>query len=234
MRRFFRSLKRRWLEMSNARTVTIDQITVVAEKDAIPPMVRDLLLRNTYEDQERKLMLRVLKPGMRVLEVGTGIGLVSLLAARVAGQENVFCYEANPALEPLIRRNYALNGLQPTLTMKAVTVDGQPVSFFQNDNIISSSLIDRKQESRKVTVESVAFEELLGKHDPEVLVMDVEGAEVDILGHSQLGNIRHIVIELHPHIVGQDKVDALEAHLAAIGFSVEDRDRKTAYFRRSA
>ena len=233
MRGLLRSIKRRLRELSNSKTVTLDGITVVAEKGALPRVVRKALLHDTYELQERKLMLRVLKPGMRVLEIGTGIGFVSLLAARAAGPENVFCYEANPTLEPLIRRNYALNGLQPTLTMRAVTVDGAPVTFFQNDNIISSSLIDRKHESRKVTVESVAFETLLEQHDPEVLVMDVEGAEVDILGASQLRNIRHIVIELHPHIVGDAKIAALEDHLQAIGFSVGEREHKTAYFKRA-
>lgn len=114
---------------------------------------------------------------MKVLEIGTGIGFISLLASRIVGDKNVFCYEANSSLEASIRRNYALNNLHPQLTMKAVKVDGQPVTFFQSENIISSSVFDRARNDQKTLVESVQFQSVLYEVKPDVLIMDIEGAE---------------------------------------------------------
>ena len=93
--------------------------------------VRSALFKGTYEDNERRLVRGLLKPGDRVLEIGTGIGLVSLVCAKICGAGNVLSYEANPQLERIIRKNYELNGLTPNLRMRAVTTDGRSVSFFR-------------------------------------------------------------------------------------------------------
>ncbi|NTF32530.1 FkbM family methyltransferase [Rhizobium skierniewicense] len=230
VKKILRSAKRRFLELVNAKSITVEGLEIVIEKGVIPENVRQELLRDKYEDTERNLLLTFLKPGMRVLEIGTGIGFISLLAARIVGEENVFCYEANASLEAIIRKNHALNALTPSLTMRAVTTDGQDVVFYQSDNVISSSVYDRQRNDRKTVVKSVAFHAVLDEIDPDVLVMDVEGAEIDLLAQPSLKNIRHIIVELHPHIVGQEQIDALLLHLKQdCDYSVVARDRKTVY-----
>ena len=186
-------------------------------------------MRDKYEDTERNLLLKFLTTEMRVLEIGTGIGFISLLASKVVGDRNVFCYEANASLEGVIRRNYALNELYPELTMKAVTVDGQPVTFYQSQNIISSSVFDRARNDKKTLVESVEFKSVLDEVNPDVLIMDIEGGEIDLFTLPSLGNIRHIIVELHPHIVGEEKIEKLLKHMESIGYFVRSRERKTVY-----
>lgn len=232
MKRLMRSLRKRFRHLTNARTVVIDGVRIVSEKGRIPDPLRELLFREVYEDTERNLLLRVLKPGMKVLEIGTGIGFVSLLSSKLCGQGQVLSYEANGSLEPMIRENYALNGMEPNLKMRAVTFDGQPIRFFRNDNIISSSVYDRKLQAQEVVVESDAFADVIAGFDPDVLIMDVEGAEVDLFEVENLGRIRHIVVELHPHIVGEEKIAAVVARLKGQGFAVREQDRKTSHFER--
>ena len=58
-------------------------------------------------------------------EIGCGIGLVSLVARKICTEGFVISYEANPQMETLIRKNYALNNLVPNLEMKAVSIDGK-------------------------------------------------------------------------------------------------------------
>jgi FkbM family methyltransferase len=232
MRRLFKSLRRHYLRLTNAKTIRINGVLLALAADDVPLGVRENLLRNTYEDTERKLLLKVLKPGMKVVEIGTGIGFIGLLASRIIGDENVWSYEANPSLEPIIRRNYALNGLAPALTMKAVTRDGEPVTFFRSDNVVSSSLFDRGRGDQKITVNSVAFDDIVAERLPDVVIMDVEGAEVDLLSGSLSGQIRHLIVEMHPHIVGQQKIDSLLNHLENEGFRLGARDRKTVYLQR--
>ena len=61
------------------------------------------------------------------------------LVARKICTEGILSYEANPQMEKLIRKNYALNNLVPNLEMKAVSVDGEKVEFYIDPEVISSS-----------------------------------------------------------------------------------------------
>lgn len=161
MKRLFRSIRKKFRYLTNARTVTIDGIRLVSDSARVPAVVRDLMFREVYEDTERNILLRILKPGSKVLEVGTGVGFIALLATKVCGGANVVTYEANATLESLIRENFRLNGLEPTLRLKAMTVDGRTISFFQSENIISSSAYDRKLAGAKVEIESDVFSEVI-------------------------------------------------------------------------
>lgn len=232
MRRLFKSLRRHYRKLTNVKTIRIDGVLLASGRDQVPAAVRDDMLRNTYEDTERKLLLKVLRPGMKVVEIGAGIGFIGLLASRIVGDANVWSYEANPTLEPIIRGNYRLNGLSPTLTMKAVTRDGNPITFFRSDNIVSSSVFDRARGDQQITVESIAFDDILAQLHPDVIIMDVEGAEIDLLAGALTADLHHLIVEMHPHIVGQQKIDSLWKHLEEEGFKLEARDRKTVYFKR--
>jgi FkbM family methyltransferase len=230
--KIIRRLKGRWRKLTNAKTVTLDDVILDTTQGNLPKLVRSLLFKESYEEAERILISDVLKTGMRVVEIGTGIGLISILANRLCGRGNVMSYEANPFLEPIIRRNFDLNGLSPNLIMRAVTADGSKVSFFRSENIVSSSLYDRKLTKEMISVESEAFPDILARHTPDVIIMDIEGAEVDLLGSFDPGGVRDMIVELHPHIVGQARIDALERNLAAAGFLARRRIDNTVHFQR--
>lgn len=222
-----RALRLRWRRLVKPRQVTLDGIKIFTDPAVLPHSVRVALFKETYEDYERQLIREYLEPGDRVLEIGTGIGFVSLLCASICSPDNVLSYEANPLLEPVIRKNYALNGMQPNLRMRAITPDGRPVAFFRNDNIISSSTKEREGFSEKLEVESDAFDEVIRRHRPDVIIMDVEGAEIELLSQSSLQGVRHIIAELHPHITGEDQVAKMVESLRAKGFTVRSQAHRT-------
>lgn len=232
MKRFLRSLRKKFRYASNARVVTIDGIKLVSDAARIPAIVRDLMYREVYEDTERNILLKLLRPGSKVLEVGTGLGFIALLASRTCGADNVLTYEANSTLEPLIRENFRLNDLTPTLHMKAMTSDGRTLTFYRSDNIISSSTYDRELPGSKVEAESDAFPVVMKEYAPDVLIMDVEGAEDELLRVDDFGSVRHILVELHPHIIGEAKVQELKDLLKQKGFQQGESDRKTFHFYR--
>lgn len=223
----FRNFKLHWRRLVNLQEIVLDGVRVSTDPDLVPRFVRSALFKETYESHERRLVRNLLKRGDRVLEIGTGIGLVSLLCAKICGPDKVLSYEANRFLEPIIRKNYALNGLTPNLQMRAITTDGQPVSLFRNDNIVSSSVEKRDGFSEEMLVESDSLDHVIARHRPDAIIMDVEGAEIALLSNSSLQGVKHIIAEVHPHIVGDEKTAEMLDALRGKGFSVTSQAHKT-------
>lgn len=220
----FRNVRLHWNRLTGTREVTLDGIRLGSGPDQ-PTTIRNGLYKGYYEAAERELLKRHLEPGNRVLEIGGGIGFVGLLAASIAGSGNVLTYEANPVLEPIIRANHARNAVAPELRMRAITTDGAPVTFHQSDNVISSSIYDRREANREIRVESDAFADVIAEWRPDMIVMDVEGYEVDLLATPPSGPGK-LLIELHPHVVGEDRIGALLQSLEEGGFEVVEQVQK--------
>lgn len=216
------------------KTTSLDGLTLICDPAKIHRSVATAIIKGDYELPERELVRAAVRPGDRVVEIGTGVGVVSLLCNRLAGPGNVTSYEANAALEPIIRENFALNGLQPRLRLSAVTVDGAPISFYRNANVVSSSIYDRGLEAEQVTVESEPIDKVLTQEQATVLVMDVEGAEIALLGSADLSGLREIIVELHPHIVGEDVTEAMLDGLRAKGFVDAGRIHKNIRLKRAS
>ena len=225
-----RNLKMHWRRLLNVKTLTVRGVKVRTAHGEIQKTVRSMLFKGTYEAHECELVERVVRSGDRVLEIGAGIGLVSLVATRFCGEGHVFSYEANPDLESVIRKNYRLNGWTPDLTMRAVTSDGRDLPFFRSSNVVSSSVIDRNLTGDRIVVESLAINDLIDEHRPSIVIMDVEGSEVDLLSTADLSRVRILIVEMHPHIVGKEKVTMLVGDIEARGFRLDDVCHKTCLF----
>jgi FkbM family methyltransferase len=208
------------------KTTTLDGLTVICDPALVPRSVSTAIIKGSYERPERELARAAIRSGDRVVEVGSGVGIVGLLCNRLAGPGNVLSFEASAALEGIIRANFALNGLEPRLRLRAVTSDGAPISFFRDDNVISSSVFDRGLNATKVFVESDPLDRVLAEERADVLVMDVEGAEIDLLTRANLISLREIIVELHPHIVGEAAVEAMIVSICAQGFRETGRIHK--------
>ena len=229
----FRSLRYAIHRALGLKTTRIEGLLVICDPAKINPDVARAIIRGTYELAERVLARAAIRPGDKVLEIGTGVGVVGLLCTQFAGAGNVTSYEANAALAPTIAENFALNGLTPNLRLKAVTADGGPVTFFRNANVVSSSMVDRKLAADQITVDSDPINQALQDTGAAVIVMDVEGAEIDLLRAADLSGVREIIVEVHPHIMGEVPTQAMVDDLCNRGFSVKQRQHKTVWLRRT-
>jgi FkbM family methyltransferase len=217
----FRTLRERFYRLTGQKSVSLDGARVYAIGDGIPAEVTRLLRRGDYEFAERKLLLSILQVDDRVLEVGAGIGVLGLVAARVCGPRNVLSYEPNPKTMPLIEANHNLNNLYPGVREKAITADGGSITFFRTANIISSSQIERDL-SEAITVSSDRINDAIAEFQPTILVMDAEGAELNLLPTADLSSLRALVIETHAKITGAASVADLKAHLVSRGFRIAE------------
>ncbi len=227
------SLRKLLHRLFGFKFVRIDGIKVVCDASRMDEMILTALLKGGYELAERDLARAAIRSGDRVLEIGAGIGVVSLVCTRLVGAGQVTSYEANSSLAPMIRENFALNGIIPRLVLKAVTTEGGSVEFFKNQNFVSSSTIDRNLIAEKITVESDSIDTAIENSRANVIVMDVEGAEIGLLKKASLSTIREIIVEVHPHIVGDEPIKEMVQHLELQGFVEKKRQRKTIWFSRS-
>jgi FkbM family methyltransferase len=211
------------------RVTRLEGLKFSAARTDLPWNIRKALYNRTYEAAERSLLRAVLQPGDRVLDIGACAGVVSSVAASIVGERNVLSYEANPAMEPLIKRNFALNRLTPNLRMRAITIDGRDVVLRVTESKWGSTIV-ADVPGVSIAVPSDALASVLCDFRPTVLAVDVEGAEQELLGSSDLPGVRKVVVEMHPQIIGQQTVTALEKRMTEIRFGVYGRNSRVVAF----
>lgn len=211
-----------WRKLTRPNIVSLDGVKLHVSAD-LPRGIRRALYRGDYEFSERRLVQEVLERSDRVLEVGSGIGLVSLNCIRICGEEAVVCYEANPRFASAIRRNFSLNNVSADIRNRALAERAGETEFFFQDKALSSSLVKRTDESRATKVPCDGIGDVVAAFRPTAIVMDVEGAEVDLLPAADLSGVRKLLIEIHAGVVGKDRIDGLLDFLAAEGF-IHEKD----------
>lgn len=186
------------------------------------------LYRGTYEFGESRCVQRKISKDDIVMEIGTGIGFISILCAKIIGDERVFTYEALPSLIPIIKINFALNKVSPSLMHAAVIDDDQEyVLFHQCEAFWESSMFpfkvasssNRNLQAIKVPARNINAE--IDRIKPSFLIMDVEGYEARLIRACNLTNIRKILIELHPNIIGDAETRSIRKFLTEMGFTVD-------------
>jgi len=106
----------RALEIDPSYVDARDNLLIICERVTPPwhfPMMADAT-RNAAYDQA----LRCAAPGKRVLDIGSGAGLLAMMAAR-AGARQVASCEAVPAIAAAARDIIAANGLSDRITVHA-------------------------------------------------------------------------------------------------------------------
>ena len=84
----------------------------------------------------------------------------------------------------------------------------------------SSNVVRKDAYSTAVKVDSVRLNDAILEHRPSVIIMDVEGAEIDLLPEVISSGVARILVELHPHIIGRDATEALKRNAASAGYKV--------------
>ncbi|PZO65980.1 MAG: hypothetical protein DI498_07805 [Paracoccus denitrificans] len=216
--------------MSEVERFLIDDAVIEAPVAALNERVRMRLSDGRFERYERGLLQRHLRPGDRVLDAGAGLGLVSIVAARVVGPTAVMAVEANPDLIRTLKRNLRLNVGQGVTVINAAVggdaQDGHDTTLHVHAAFWSASVNARhagKGIAHQVRTRSLS--KLLRRADATVLSMDIEGAEIAALSQPLPTNLRLIVMELHPILYRAGERDELLNRLAAQGFHPASPDK---------
>lgn len=74
-----------------------------------------------------------------------------------------------------------------------------------------------------IELSSTNIDEFIAQHDINVLVMDIEGAERDLLQNADLTGVQRIFLELHDHLYGLAGIRDMTHALAAKGYAYDPR-----------
>jgi FkbM family methyltransferase len=210
-------------------------VRLAVDPDVLSPAIVDSLYRGGYEAAEVDIIRRTLTPEDRVLEIGGGIGLVGIIAARMVQRaDHVLIVEANPQLIPLMRRNFGLNGVYPTVRNVVLGQDGRTeVSFYLHRDFWASSLA-AVQGARETKVPQQDVRRVFTEFRPTYVIVDIEGGEIDLFNNLQLDGIQKLCLEIHPAQTGRAAVEELFAGLARQQFVREGTSRRenVQFFRR--
>lgn len=223
---------------SVAPVVTCHGVNIPDNPYLGPQRIR-AISRGRYEAQEISAALRSIGPADRVLELGAGIGIVGAVIAHACRPARIDSYEANPALIPIIQTLYDVNNLTNIRIHHAViSCEADPpatVPFYIHGSFLGSSLRPRKRARDVVDVAVTRFEDVRRDLNPTAIVMDIDGAELDLVPQMDLGGVRVVSMELHPAVYGSEGIDRIFRSLMAQGlsYSVKASDGPVVTFTRA-
>jgi FkbM family methyltransferase len=193
--------------------------------DYISPKVQRSFHYGCYEKPEIEALKSHLTKDDIVMELGTGIGLLSIFCAKRNGSKKVFSFEANPELEQYIRKNYELNHVSPSLDICLLDhTTGERDFYITKDFWASSTIYPINQKIAKVVKVPVkSFNAEVQQINPTFLILDIEGGEYHLLQNADLHNIHKIIIEIHTMSLNEFKAQDLKLKLLNLGFKIADK-----------
>lgn len=152
--------------------------------------------------EERFLLRGLLKPGMRVVDVGANIGYYLLLFQQAVGPGGgVVCIEPSAENLPELRRNISINGMH-NVELHEVALgehEGRVGLHSGINSGVTEGTVDAPYEVPLRRLDTLVNAPV------DFVKIDVEGYEGQVLAGAERILVRRPVLflELHPHIVGR-------------------------------
>jgi FkbM family methyltransferase len=202
----------------------------------LSPKIRNRLLSGAYEAYEKEMCRDFLAPSDTVVELGGAIGFIGLLCQKQLGIRNYACFEANPKTTEILKRNYELNGVKPNVYNVALGCSEGEVDLEIGSDFWENSIVPSAPERgvKTVRVECGTLETLLKRCGlrPNVLIIDIEGAEQFIDFNALPVTVNKVIMEIHPGVIGQAAAYDIVAALVNRGFRVAREQNQTFAFMR--
>jgi FkbM family methyltransferase len=191
---------------------------------------RELACYGVHEVNSTAEVKRIIKPGMKILEVGANIGYYAIMETRLAGETgHLYAMEPSPFNFDLLTRNLKLNGIENynLYNTAAGSVVGK-AKFLLSGRSNLSTFIEREDlTGEEVDVDVIRLEDFLKDKKVDFIRMDVEGYEGEILkgaeGALSSGNRpKYFFIEIHSELLHKKKSSCKDIvqFLAKYGYEV--------------
>ena len=178
-----------------------------------------------YEKQEQQFIEKYLQSEDTVLELGGNIGVISNeINRKLKNKGNHVVLEPNPRMIKFLRKNKNLNSAGYKI-VEGIISSKKLVNFYISKNILSSS--SRIISEEKINPELFLIKDLEKKYSLKfnVLVMDIEGAEIELIEEFDLSLIEKLIIEFHPGKTKESEIKSCKLLLLSYGLKmIEHKD----------
>ncbi|MEL6550571.1 MAG: FkbM family methyltransferase [Pseudomonadota bacterium] len=211
------------------------EVPVSAEMMPLPVLVA--LSNDDYEVPELEAGTALLRPGDRMLELGTGLGIVSGILAKRFPDCQFKTYEANPDLLPHIRTLHETNAIANVDVHNAM-LEPEPGeetrAFYMHPYFTEGSIIKTDRSLGAADVPVLDLNTVIGEFDPTVVMCDIEGAEEIVIPKADLSRVRALILELHPKLLSRASIKAIFDACSAHGLylRVENSSKDVVAFER--
>jgi FkbM family methyltransferase len=167
-----------------------------------------------YERDLQALLVRTLRPGQVVWDIGANVGFFTLLSAlRVGPHGQVVAVEPQPRNLELLRRHLALNAIANVTVIDSAVADAPGTASFDT---AGSPSMGHLAAGGTTTVTVTTIDELVasGMPAPQVIKMDIEGAESRALIGAARTLAQHrplLLLSTHGYAQHEACLQALEA-----------------------
>jgi FkbM family methyltransferase len=145
----------------------------------------NLLRGRLHEPATTELVVKEVKPGQTVVDIGANVGYFSLLFARAVGQDGiVHAFEPNPRLARILRYNLSLNGYRNVVVnQKAVSDRNGSARFYVPKQGHERSSLEPRHSSQIIDVATTKLDDYFEPKEDRVdwIKLDVEGHETKAL-----------------------------------------------------
>lgn len=184
-------------------------------------------LTGTTEPEEQKLLAEVLENGSVFYDLGANAGFYAVAGARLTGENgNVYAFEPTPQLADRIRYNAQMNGFENIEVVEAAVCDENGTIEFGADGLSIQNSIQRANQDNAIEVPALTLDEWsTDKPKPDVIMIDIEGAEIEALrGALTLLREYRPILMVEVHWLGQAFVDFVEDELVPLGYQATRYD----------
>jgi FkbM family methyltransferase len=227
-------LKLKLAKAGKTNSVLLDGCQFDIQSLADTPMKLELL-SGGYELPEREAARKYIKPNWPVIELGACVGVVACVTNKIlTNPEAHVVVEANPAAIPHLELNRNNNRCSFKVINGAIAYGTEAVSLKPSLDFWGNSL-HRNGNEPSVSVPAISLKELIQQEHFETfaLICDIEGQEYELLMQEAevIRGAAVIIVEVHPALIGEEKVTALLARLVELGFNNVERSKNVLVFK---
>ena len=192
------------------------------------------LQKGSYEAPERAAVRRYLRPSWGVVELGACIGVVSCLTNKLLKDPKAHVVvEINPLAVSHLLANRERNGCSFKVMNCALAYDAKQVSFRPHLELWGNFL-NQLGSRAPVTLPVTQLQRIVDDEgfSEFAVICDVEGYELELITHEMetLRRAALIIMELHPHMIGEENIQMILATLKQAGFHVEEETAEVVVF----